>query len=99
MHVGRGVDVYILDSGIRYSHQVFGGRASFGGYDEFGGQGDDDHGHGTHCAGLAVGRLTGVAWGARVFRCVDIAITTLFEIPILLFFYILKYALFSMQVY
>ena len=70
-HVGRGVDVYILDSGIRYSHQVFGGRASFGGYDEFGGRGDDDHGHGTHCAGLAVGRLTGVAWGARVFRCVD----------------------------
>ena len=76
MHVGRGVDVYILDSGIRYSHQVFGGRASFGGYDEFGGGGDDDHGHGTHCAGLAVGRLTGVAWGARVYRCVDIAITT-----------------------
>ena len=62
--------MYILDSGIRYSHQVFGGRASFGGYDEFGGQGNDDHGHGTHCAGLAAGRLTGVAWGARVYRCV-----------------------------
>ena len=62
--------MYILDSGIRYSHQVFGGRASFGGYDEFGGRGDDDHGHGTHCAGLAAGRLTGVAWGARVYRCV-----------------------------
>ena len=42
------------------------GCASFGGYDEFGGQGVDDHGHGTHCAGLAAGRLTGVAWGARV---------------------------------
>jgi len=62
------VDIYILDSGIRYTHQVFGGRASFGGYDEFGGQGEDNHGHGTHCAGLAVGRLTGVAWGARVYR-------------------------------
>ena len=60
--------MYILDSGIRYSHQVFGGRASIGGCDEFGGRGDDDHGHGTHCAGLAAGRLTGVAWGARVFR-------------------------------
>ncbi|XP_065900571.1 uncharacterized protein [Dysidea avara] len=64
---GNGVDVYIFDTGIRYSHQVFGGRASFGGYDEFGGQGDDNNGHGTHCAGLAVGRLTGVAWGARVY--------------------------------
>ena len=60
--------MYIFDTGIRYSHQVFRGRASFGGYDEFGGQGDDDNGHGTHCAGLAVGRLTGVAWGARVYR-------------------------------
>ena len=67
---GNGVDIYILDTGIRYSHQVFGGRASFGGYDEFGGQGVDDHGHGTHCAGLAAGRLTGVAWGARVYRYV-----------------------------
>ena len=46
---------------------MFGGRA-FPSYDHFGGQGDDDHGHGTHCAGLAVGRLTGVAWGARVYR-------------------------------
>ena len=69
-HAGRGVDIYILDTGIRHSHQVFGGRASFGGYDEFGGQGVDDHGHGTHCAGLAAGRLTGVAWGARVYRYV-----------------------------
>ena len=71
-NAGRGVDIYILDTGIRYSHQVFGGRASFGGYDEFGGQGVDDHGHGTHCAGLAAGRLTGVAWGARVYRYVCI---------------------------
>ena len=67
---GNGVDIYILDTGIRYSHQVFGGRASFGGYDRFGGQGVDDSGHGTHCAGLAAGRLTGVAWRARVYRYV-----------------------------
>ena len=46
---------------------MFGGRA-IPSYDRFGGQGDDNHGHGTHCAGLAVGRLTGVAWGARVYR-------------------------------
>jgi len=60
---GNSVDVYIPDTGIRYSHQVFGGWASFGGYDAFGGQGYDDNAHETHCARLAVGRLTGVAWG------------------------------------
>ena len=66
-YTGRGVDVYILDSGIRYSHQVFGGRARFGGYDYSNGRGEDCHGHGTHCAGLAVGRITGVAWDANVY--------------------------------
>ena len=68
---GAGVDVYILDTGINYDHIVFGGRASFGGYDAFeneGRQGRDCQGHGTHCAGLAVGRLTGVANGANVYR-------------------------------
>lgn len=64
---GRGVDVYILDSGIRYTHQVFGGRARFGGYDYYNGRGEDCHGHGTHCAGLAAGRVTGVAWDANVY--------------------------------
>ena len=65
---GAGVDVYILDTGINYDHMVFGGRARFGGYDAFGGNGSDCQGHGTHCAGLAVGRLTGVAYGANVYR-------------------------------
>ena len=68
---GTGVDVYILDTGINYDHMVFGGRARFGGYDAFaneGREGRDCQGHGTHCAGLAVGRLTGVAYGANVYR-------------------------------
>jgi len=65
--IGTGVDVYILDTGIHYCHQVYKGRV-FSSYDQFGGNGADCHGHGTHCAGLAVGRLTGVAWGARVYR-------------------------------
>ena len=67
LFTGRSVDVYILDSDIRYSHQVFGGRARFGGFDYYNGNGEDCHGHGTHCAGLAVGRLTGVAWDANVY--------------------------------
>ena len=68
--LGTGVDVYILDTGINYNHKVFNGRASFGGYDAIndGRNGADCQGHGTHCAGLAVGRLTGVAYGARVYR-------------------------------
>ena len=52
---------------------MFGGRARFGGYDAFereGRQGRDCQGHGTHCAGLASGRLTGVAYGANVYRYV-----------------------------
>ena len=65
---GKGVDIFVLDSGIRYSHRVFKGRAAFGGYDytqtE---QGEDCHGHGTHCAGLAVGETIGVAPGAKVY--------------------------------
>ena len=68
---GAGVDIYVLDSGINYNHTVFGGRARFGGYDAFpeeGRRGRDCQGHGTHCAGLAVGRLTGVAYGANVYR-------------------------------
>ena len=52
---------------------MFGGRARFGGYDAFereGRQGRDCQGHGTHCAGLASGHLTGVAYGANVYRYV-----------------------------
>lgn len=57
---GRGVTVYILDTGIRYSHADFQGRASLG-FDAFGGDGSDCRGHGTHVAGTVGGRTYGVA--------------------------------------
>lgn len=57
---GSGVTVYIIDSGLRYSHTEFGGRASFG-FDSYGGDGSDCNGHGTHVGGTVGGSTHGVA--------------------------------------
>ncbi|MEU0084530.1 S8 family peptidase [Streptomyces sp. NPDC006274] len=70
-----GVRVYVIDTGVRVSHNDFGGRASIG-TDTIGdGQnGNDCNGHGTHVAGTAAGTAYGVAKaasivGVRVLDC------------------------------
>jgi len=65
---GNGVNAYVIDTGIRTSHNEFGGRALVG-YDAIGdGQnGNDCNGHGTHVAGTVGGSTYGVAKGVRLY--------------------------------
>ena len=74
---GRGVDVFVVDTGARTSHSEFrgrvGGGANFvdprdpsacdgsGTSAEVSGDVHDDSGHGTHVAGTALGSTSGVA--------------------------------------
>ncbi|HEX8853499.1 MAG TPA: S8 family peptidase, partial [Pyrinomonadaceae bacterium] len=70
---GIGVYAYVLDTGIRTTHQEFQNRAIMS-YDAYGGNGQDCNGHGTHVAGTIGGSTYGVAkgttlWGVRVLDC------------------------------
>lgn len=66
---GEGTDIYLFDTGIAYDLEEFEGRAKFVGRDFVnpGGDGRDDHGHGTFTASLAVGRTVGIARKAIVY--------------------------------
>jgi len=72
---GAGSTIFVLDTGVRSSHQEFGGRAasamdmSSGSLVECNGDAscaNDAQGHGTHCAGTAAGETFGVAPAATV---------------------------------
>ncbi|XP_071947573.1 aqualysin-1-like isoform X2 [Antedon mediterranea] len=73
---GAGAHVYVIDTGIRWTHEEFEGRAEFA-YDATNndrGTGTDCNGHGTHCAGTIAGKKYGVAkkanvYGVRVLGC------------------------------
>ena len=74
-HTGAGVTAYIIDTGIRYDHVEFEGRATPG-FDAFadGQNGADCQGHGTHVAGTVGGKTWGVAKqvslvAVRVLNC------------------------------
>ncbi|MEU1746953.1 S8 family peptidase [Micromonospora arida] len=73
-NTASNVHAYIIDTGIKFSHNDFGGRATSG-YDAVdGGAADDCNGHGTHVAGTVGGSAYGVAKGVqlvgvRVLNC------------------------------
>jgi fibronectin type 3 domain-containing protein len=64
-----GVHIYVVDAGLRLTHQDFGGRASAG-YNVFTGGVDVTdcgfNGHGTNVAGIAAGSEMGVAKAAQI---------------------------------
>ncbi len=63
---GERVTVYVIDTGIRITHEEFGGRA-FHAWDAVDNDAvaQDDNGHGTHVAGIIAGKTYGVAKGVR----------------------------------
>lgn len=70
---GQGIDIYIVDTGVRATHEQLVNRAIAGldvrtadGSSVVNPPGSDCDGHGTHVAGLAAGSTVGVATGARV---------------------------------
>ena len=70
---GELASIYVIDTGVRYTHGEFEGRAHYAGFDaidELTGssrQGSDCQGHGTHCAATAAGKTYGVAKRARIY--------------------------------
>jgi len=70
---GAGIDIYIVDTGVRPTHEQLRSRVVAGidvptqtGKSRVDPPSSDCDGHGTHVAGLAAGTTVGVARGARI---------------------------------
>lgn len=63
---GRGIDAYVIDTGIFTNHPEFQGRAVWGG--DFSGENKyvDAHGHGTHVSGTIGSKTYGVAKNVNI---------------------------------
>jgi len=64
---GKGVDVWIVDTGIQANQSDFGGRAKMVTSFVAGEEATDMNGHGTHCAGTIGSKTWGVAKQANLF--------------------------------
>jgi hypothetical protein len=65
---GSGVNVYVIDTGIRASHSEFSGRVKQGYSAVNDGNGTNDcQGHGSHVSGTIAGRTYGVAKNATLY--------------------------------
>lgn len=78
---GSGQTVYIIDTGIRHSHNDYGGRAAYHWDYQSSNRGEDCNGHGTHCAGTTGGNTYGVCKSCnlrsiRVLSCQGSGSTT-----------------------
>ncbi|MGW7715797.1 S8 family peptidase [Streptomyces chartreusis] len=64
---GSGVTAYVIDTGVRITHQQISGRAGYG-YDAVDGDttASDGNGHGTHVATTIAGSTYGVAKKAKI---------------------------------
>jgi subtilisin family serine protease len=64
---GEGVTAFIIDTGVRATHETFGGRVT-GGFDAIDGDDnpDDGFGHGTHVAGTIGGTEYGLAKAVNI---------------------------------
>lgn len=63
---GKGVDVYVIDTGTFIEHHEFEGRASWGKTIPLNDFDEDGNGHGTHCSGTIAGKKYGVAKEANI---------------------------------
>jgi len=78
---GAGQTVYVIDTGIRHSHNDYGSRASYHFDYQSSNRGEDCNGHGTHCAGTVGGSTYGVCKdctlkSVRVLSCFGSGSTT-----------------------
>lgn len=63
---GKGVNIYMVDTGVLGSHKEFAGRYQDGLNTVRGESNVDENGHGTHTAGTAAGSTVGVAEQATI---------------------------------